>query len=137
MFLLDSHTHTQAHSSCLTHPTTHQGLKADIIILLRVCVCVFDFSLWLLVCIFSVTPPSPAPSPPIIPDERAPALLPHRGPVAPQWRGHGDHLLPANCPAAPQDAGEPATSRHNLAGTPLGYILGSFLFFSFSYCNEE
>lgn len=78
----------------------------------------FDLSLWLFVCIFCV--------PPIIPDECAPALLPHRGLVAPQWRGHSDHLLSANCPAAPQDAGELATSNHsmlNLAEPPLCYIL--------------
>lgn len=89
-----------------------------------VCVCLI-FLLWLLACIFSV--------PPIIPDECAPALLPHRGPVAPQWWGHSDHLLSANCPAAPQDAGELASSRPsvlNLAETPLGYIWGMFYFFS-------
>ena len=67
--------------------------------------------------------------PPIISDGCAPALLPHRGPVAPQWRGHSDHLLSANCPAAPQDAGELATSRHSvlhLAETPLGHTQGHF-----------
>ena len=83
--------------------------------------CALEFSLWLLVCVLSV--------PPIISDGCAPALLPHRGPVAPQWRGHSDHLLSANCPAAPQDAGELATSRHSvlhLAETPLGHTQGHF-----------
>lgn len=64
---------------------------------------------------------------PIISDKCVPALLSHRGPLAPQWRGHSDHLLSANCPAAPQDLREQATNRTsmlNLVKNPLGYIYG-------------
>jgi len=96
-----THKHTQTRSSPLTPTSLHTpptwGLTlTSSFYWLSVCVCV---CVWYCFTVVASTVP------PIIPDECAPALLPQWGPVAPQCRGLGDHLLPANCPAAPQDVG--------------------------------